>query len=257
MRLEKCQLARGEAIGFPLILSIRIDGFRDVSSRQSLPPPSGSHVFPHRFGHYGLSRSFEESVYVQNMASDDRHRRRGRRPIFIVSRFPPGFTRGGRHGAGKRAERERPERPSCSAPYRRLCRSPALCESDGSRAPLDGVGRDRRRVHLVCFCSDERKRRNANASGGRTFIDRLAAATPLADSESARDAFWKAVPVRFMRLPRHRLAERGIMRGSRFLLLDAYVHRRARRAAETAGVLVATLRVHAPYLPGFARPCTC
>ena len=85
--VSKKQLARGEAIGFPLILLILLAGFGTLVAAVAPLALGFAAVFLTGAAIYGLSRSFEISVYVTNMASMIGIGVAVDYSLFIVSRF--------------------------------------------------------------------------------------------------------------------------------------------------------------------------
>ena len=85
--ISKQQLARGEAIGFPLILLILLAAFGTVVAAVAPLALGFAAVFLTGAVIYGLSRSLEISVYVTNMASMIGIGVAVDYSLFIVSRF--------------------------------------------------------------------------------------------------------------------------------------------------------------------------
>lgn len=85
--VSKQQLARGEEIGFPLILLILLAAFGTVAAAVAPLALGFVAVFLTGAVIYGLSRSFEISVYVTNMASMIGIGVAVDYSLFIVSRF--------------------------------------------------------------------------------------------------------------------------------------------------------------------------
>ncbi|HKI92311.1 MAG TPA: MMPL family transporter [Gaiellaceae bacterium] len=85
--VSKQQLARGEEIGFPLILLILLAAFGTVAAAVAPLALGFVAVFLTGAVIYGLSRSFEVSVYVTNMASMIGIGVAVDYSLFIVSRF--------------------------------------------------------------------------------------------------------------------------------------------------------------------------
>ena len=85
--VSKHQLARGEELGFPLILLILLAGFGTVVAAVAPMALGFAAVFLSGAVIYGLSRSFEISVYVTNMASMVGIGVAVDYSLFIVSRF--------------------------------------------------------------------------------------------------------------------------------------------------------------------------
>ena len=92
--VSKRQLARGEAIGFPLILLILLAGFGTVVAAVAPMALGFAAVFLTGAAIYFLSRSFEISVYVTNMASMIGIGVAVDYSLFIVSRFRRELHRG-------------------------------------------------------------------------------------------------------------------------------------------------------------------
>jgi uncharacterized membrane protein YdfJ with MMPL/SSD domain len=85
--VSKQQLRRGESIGFPLILLILLAGFGTVAAAVAPVALGAVAVFLSGAVIYWLSRSFEISVYVTNMASMIGIGVAVDYSLFIVSRF--------------------------------------------------------------------------------------------------------------------------------------------------------------------------
>src|SRR4051812_40258839 len=85
--ISKQQLQRGESIGFPLILLILLVGFGTVVAAAAPVALGFAAVFLSGAVIYWLSRSFETSVYVTNMASMIGIGVAVDYSLFVVSRF--------------------------------------------------------------------------------------------------------------------------------------------------------------------------
>jgi RND superfamily putative drug exporter len=85
--VSKKQLARGEMLGFPLILLILLAGFGTLVAAAAPLALGFAAVFLSGAVIYGLSRSFEISIYVTNMASMIGIGVAVDYSLFIVSRF--------------------------------------------------------------------------------------------------------------------------------------------------------------------------
>jgi RND superfamily putative drug exporter len=85
--VSKQQLARGEALGFPLILLILLAGFGTLVAAVAPLALGFAAVFLSGAVIYALSRSFEISIYVTNMASMIGIGVAVDYSLFIVSRF--------------------------------------------------------------------------------------------------------------------------------------------------------------------------
>ena len=85
--MSKQQLARGEAVGFPLILLILLAAFGTVVAAVAPLALGFAAVFLSGAVIYWLSRSFEISIYVTNMASMIGIGVAVDYSLFIVSRF--------------------------------------------------------------------------------------------------------------------------------------------------------------------------
>jgi RND superfamily putative drug exporter len=92
--VSKQQLARGESIGFPLILLILLAGFGTVAAAAAPVALGAVAVFLSGAVIYWLSRSFAISVYVTNMASMIGIGVAVDYSLFIVSRFRRELHRG-------------------------------------------------------------------------------------------------------------------------------------------------------------------
>ena len=230
--VSKKQLARGEAIGFPLILLILLAGFGTLVAAVAPLALGFAAVFLTGAAIYALSRSFEISVYVTNMASMIGIGVAVDYSLFIVSRFRRELHAGADKDASARAgDVELRHRRRLQRRDRRRVARCALRDRR-ERAALDGRRRDRRRLHLRARVDHA----SARAARGRRHARRPAAPAPAVADDARRAATpsgaagrGASCAVRSQDSP----PEPGLMLVlADSVLLDADVQPRARRAAE-------------------------
>ena len=147
-QVSKRQLARGEAIGFPLILLILLAAFGTVVAAVAPLALGFAAVFVSGAVIYWLSRSFEISIYVTNMASMIGIGVAVDYSLFIVSRFRSELHEGSSTDSGARP------RPLDLGQGRRLQRRDGgglarrAVRDRRERDPLARDRRDHRRLHL-------------------------------------------------------------------------------------------------------------
>jgi len=196
--VSKHQLARGEELGFPLILLILLAGFGTVVAAVAPMALGFAAVFLSGAVIYGLSRSFEISVYVTNMASMVGIGVAVDYSLFIVSRF----RRELHEGATRDEALARAMRSSGTAV---VFSGAAVVVSLGALFAIDvnalrsmAVGA----IVVVCIAMlASITLLPAMLAAIGTRIDRLRLPLPWRTSESGSDAFWSGWARRVMRRP--------------------------------------------------------
>jgi len=196
--VSKHQLARGEELGFPLILLILLAGFGTLVAAVAPMALGFAAVFLSGAVIYGLSRSFEISVYVTNMASMVGIGVAVDYSLFIVSRF----RRELHEGATRDQALARALRSSGTAV---VFSGAAVVFSLGALFAIDvnalrsmAVGA----IVVVCIsllASITLLPALLAAVGSR--VDRLRLPLPWRTTESGSDAFWSGWARRVMRRP--------------------------------------------------------
>jgi uncharacterized membrane protein YdfJ with MMPL/SSD domain len=196
--VSKQQLAKGEELGFPLILLILLAGFGTVVAAVAPMALGFAAVFLSGAVIYGLSRSFEISVYVTNMASMVGIGVAVDYSLFIVSRF----RRELHEGATRDEALARALRSSGTAV---VFSGAAVVVSLGALFAIDvnalrsmAVGA----IVVVCIsmlASITLLPAMLAAVGAR--VDRLRLPLPWRTTESGSDAFWSGWARRVMRRP--------------------------------------------------------
>jgi uncharacterized membrane protein YdfJ with MMPL/SSD domain len=196
--VSKHQLAKGEELGFPLILLILLAGFGTVVAAVAPLALGFAAVFLSGAVIYGLSRSFEISVYVTNMASMVGIGVAVDYSLFIVSRF----RRELHEGATRDEALARALRSSGTAV---VFSGAAVVVSLGALFAIDvnalrsmAVGA----IVVVCIsmlASITLLPAMLAAVGAR--VDRLRLPLPWRTTESGSDAFWSGWARRVMRRP--------------------------------------------------------
>jgi len=251
--VSKQQLARGESLGFPLILLILLAGFGTVVAAVAPLALGFAAVFLSGAVIYALSRSFEISVYVTNMASMIGIGVAVDYSLFIVSRFRRELHEGAtRDDALARA--------LASSGTAVVFSGAAVAVSLGALFAIDvnalrsmAVGA----IVVVCIsmlASITLLPALLAAAGAR--IDRLRLPLPWRTSEDGSDAFWSGWARRVMRRP-----AAGLAAGAAFMLVLAIplvwmqtFNRGLDELPRNAEVHVATDRVHALFGPDFDAP---
>ncbi|MEP6813845.1 MAG: MMPL family transporter, partial [Actinomycetota bacterium] len=251
--VSKKQLARGEAIGFPLILLILLAGFGTLVAAVAPLALGFAAVFLTGAAIYGLSRSFEISVYVTNMASMIGIGVAVDYSLFIVSRF----RRELHAGADKAQALARAMSSSGTAVVFSgatvAVSLAALFAIDVNALRSMAVGA----IVVVCISVlASITLLPAMLAAVGTGVDRLRLPLPWRTSEAGSDAFWNGWARRVMRRP-----VMGFAVGAGFMLVLAIpflwmqtFNRGLDELPKTAEVRVATERVQALTGPGFGAP---
>jgi uncharacterized membrane protein YdfJ with MMPL/SSD domain len=251
--VSKRQLARGEAIGFPLILLILLAGFGTLVAAAAPLALGFAAVFLTGAVIYGLSRSFEISVYVTNMASMIGIGVAVDYSLFIVSRFRRELHEGATND-------EALQRALASSGTAVVFSGATVAVSLAALFAIDvnalrsmAIGA----IVVVCIsvlASTTLLPALLASFGGR--VDRFRLRLPWRTSEAGSDAFWSGWAHRVMRHPVVGLATgAGLMLALAvpFLWMQTY-NRGLDELPRTAEVRVATERVHALAGDGFGAP---
>jgi uncharacterized membrane protein YdfJ with MMPL/SSD domain len=251
--VSKRQLARGELLGFPLILLILLAGFGTLVAAAAPLALGFAAVFLSGAVIYALSRSFEISIYVTNMASMIGIGVAVDYSLFIVSRFRRELHRGAtRNEALARALRSSGTAVVFSAATVAISLA-ALFAIDVNAIRSMAVGA----IVVVCIsalASITLLPALLAAVGER--VDRLRIPLPWRTSEAGSDAFWSGWARRVMRRPVLGLAVgAGVMLVLAVPLFSMQTFNRGLdELPRTAEVHVATDRAHALAGPGFGTP---
>jgi uncharacterized membrane protein YdfJ with MMPL/SSD domain len=251
--VSKKQLAKGEAIGFPLILLILLAGFGTVVAAVAPLALGFAAVFLTGAVIYGLSRSFEVSVYVTNMSSMVGIGVAVDYSLFIVSRF----RRELHSGVDKTQALARAMASSGTAVvFSGLTVAVSLAalfaiDVNALRSMAAGA------IVVVCvsvLASITLLPAMLSAVG--TGVDRLRLPLPWRTTESGSDAFWHGWARRVMRHP-----VAGLTVGAGVMLVLAIpffwmqtFNRGLDELPRSAEVRVATDRAQALTGPGFGAP---
>jgi RND superfamily putative drug exporter len=196
--VSKHQLARGEELGFPLILLILLAGFGTVVAAVAPMALGFAAVFLSGAVIYGLSRSFEISVYVTNMASMVGIGVAVDYSLFIVSRF----RRELHEGATRDQALARAMRSSGTAV---VFSGAAVVVSLGALFAIDvNALRSMAVGAIVVVCISMLASVTllpAMLAAVGTRVDRLRLPLPWRTTESGSDAFWSGWARRVMRRP--------------------------------------------------------
>jgi uncharacterized membrane protein YdfJ with MMPL/SSD domain len=196
--VSKHQLARGEELGFPLILLILLAGFGTVVAAVAPMALGFAAVFLSGAVIYGLSRSFEISVYVTNMASMVGIGVAVDYSLFIVSRF----RRELHEGAPRDEALARALRSSGTAV---VFSGAAVVVSLGALFAIDvNALRSMAVGAIVVVCISMLASITllpAMLAAVGTRVDRLRLPLPWRTTESGSDAFWSGWARRVMRRP--------------------------------------------------------
>ena len=196
--VSKQQLARGEELGFPLILLILLAGFGTVVAAVAPMALGFAAVFLSGAVIYGLSRSFEISVYVTNMASMVGIGVAVDYSLFIVSRF----RRELHEGAARDEALARALRSSGTAV---VFSGAAVVVSLGALFAIDvNALRSMAVGAIVVVCISMLASITllpALLAAVGTRVDRLRLPLPWRTTESGSDAFWSGWARRVMRRP--------------------------------------------------------
>jgi uncharacterized membrane protein YdfJ with MMPL/SSD domain len=251
--VSKSQLARGELLGFPLILLILLAGFGTVVAAVAPLALGFVAVFLSGAVIYALSRSFEISVYVTNMASMIGIGVAVDYSLFIVSRFRRELHQG---------------KTTASALSRALSSSGTAVVFSGlavavSLAALFTIDVNALRsmalgaIVVVCLsvlASVTLLPALLSAVGAR--VDRLRLPLPWRTTEAGSDAFWSGWARRVMRRPVTGLAAgAGVMLvlSVPFFWMQTY-NRGLDELPRNAEVRLATERAQELTGPGFGAP---
>ena len=195
--VSKSQLAHGELLGFPLILLILLAGFGTVVAAVAPLALGFVAVFLSGAVIYALSRSFEISVYVTNMASMIGIGVAVDYSLFIVSRFRRELHQGKTTGCALTRAVELRHGGRLQRAGRRRLAGRALHDRR-ERPALHGARCNRRGLPLGAGLDHAAPR---PALGRRTARRPAAAPAALANDEAGSDAFWSGWARRVMRRP--------------------------------------------------------
>ena len=251
--VSKHQLARGEELGFPLILLILLAGFGTVVAAVAPMALGFAAVFLSGAVIYGLSRSFEISVYVTNMASMVGIGVAVDYSLFIVSRF----RRELHEGATRDEALARALRSSGTAV---VFSGAAVVVSLGALFAVDvNALRSMAVGAIVVVCISMLASITllpAMLAAVGTRVDRLRLPLPWRTTESGSDAFWSGWARRVMRRP-----VAGFAAGAAFMLVLAIpffwmqtFNRGLDELPANAEVRVATEQAQRLVGPGFGAP---
>jgi uncharacterized membrane protein YdfJ with MMPL/SSD domain len=196
--VSKRQLARGEAIGFPLILLILLAGFGTVVAAVAPMALGFAAVFLTGAAIYFLSRSFEISVYVTNMASMIGIGVAVDYSLFIVSRFRRELHRGATTDDALRRAMSSSGTAVLFSGATVAVSLAALFAIDVNALRSMAVGA----IVVVCIsvlASTTLLPALLAATGSK--IDRLRLPLPWRTTEAGSDAFWSGWARRVMRHP--------------------------------------------------------
>jgi RND superfamily putative drug exporter len=251
--VSKQQLARGEELGFPLILLILLAGFGTVVAAVAPMALGFAAVFLSGAVIYGLSRSFEISVYVTNMASMVGIGVAVDYSLFIVSRF----RRELHEGATQDQALARALRSSGTAV---IFSGAAVVVSLGALFAIDvNALRSMAVGAIVVVCISMLASITllpAMLAAAGTRVDRLRLPLPWRTTESGSDAFWSGWARRVMRRPLTGLAVgAGVMLtlAVPFLWMQTF-NRGLDELPANAEVRVATQQAQRLVGPGFGAP---
>jgi RND superfamily putative drug exporter len=251
--VSKHQLARGEELGFPLILLILLAGFGTVVAAVAPMALGFAAVFLSGAVIYGLSRSFEISVYVTNMASMVGIGVAVDYSLFIVSRF----RRELHEGATREQALARALRSSGTAV---VFSGAAVVVSLGALFAIDvNALRSMAIGAIVVVCISMLASITllpALLAAVGTRVDRLRLPLPWRTTESGSDAFWSGWARRVMRRP-----VTGFVLGAGVMLVLAIpffwmqtFNRGLDELPANAEVRVATEQAQRIVGPGFGAP---
>jgi uncharacterized membrane protein YdfJ with MMPL/SSD domain len=251
--VSKQQLARGEAIGFPLILLILLAAFGTVVAAVAPLALGFAAVFLTGAVIYGLSRSLEISVYVTNMASMIGIGVAVDYSLFIVSRF-----RRELHAGATRDEAL--ERAMSSSGTAVLFSGATVAASLAALYSIDvNALRSMATGAIVVVCISVLASMTllpAMLAGVGSRIDRLRLPLPWRTSEAGSDAFWSGWARRVMRRPLAGLTVgAGVMLvlAIPFFWMQTY-NRGLDELPRNAEVRVATVQAQKLTGPGFGAP---
>ena len=251
--VSKRQLARGEAIGFPLILLILLAGFGTVVAAVAPMALGFAAVFLTGAAIYFLSRSFEISVYVTNMASMIGIGVAVDYSLFIVSRFRRELHRGATTDDALRRAMSSSGTAVLFSGATVAVSLAALFAIDVNALRSMAVGA----IVVVCIsvlASTTLLPALLAATGSK--IDRLRLPLPWRTTEAGSDAFWSGWARRVMRHP-----VAGFSIGAGFMLVLAIpffwmqtFNRGLDELPRGAEVRAATERAQALTGPGLGTP---
>ena len=251
--VSKRQLAHGELLGFPLILLILLAGFGTVVA--AVAPLALGFVAVILSGSviYGLSRSFEISVYVTNMASMIGIGVAVDYSLFIVSRFRRELHRGMSTGAALGRAMSSSGTAVVFSGLTVAVSLAALFTIDVNALRSMAVGA----IVVVCISVlASVTLLPALLSAAGTRVDRLRLPLPWRTTEAGSDAFWGGWAKRVMRRP-----VAGFAAGAAVMLVLAVpffwmqtYNRGLDELPHGAEVRVATERAHELTGPGFGAP---
>ncbi len=251
--VSKQQLARGELIGFPLILLILLAGFGTVVAAVAPLALGFAAVFLTGAVIYGVSRSFPISVYVTNMASMIGIGVAVDYSLFIVSRFRRELHEGASSDAALRRAMSSSGTAVLFSGATVAISLAALFAIDVNALRSMAVGA----IVVVCIsvlASTTLLPALLATAGSR--VDRLRLPLPWRTSESGSDAFWSGWARRVMRHP-----VAGLAAGAGFMLVLAVpflwmqtFNRGLDELPHGSEVRVATERVRQLAGPGFGAP---
>jgi uncharacterized membrane protein YdfJ with MMPL/SSD domain len=251
--VSKKQLARGEALGFPLILLILLAGFGTLVAAAAPLALGFAAVFLSGAVIYALSRSFEISIYVTNMASMIGIGVAVDYSLFIVSRF----RRELHEGASPDQALERAMTSSGTAV---VFSGAAVAVSLAALFAIDvNALRSMAVGAIVVVCISMLASITllpALLAAAGTRVDRLRIPLPWRTTEAGSDAFWSGWARRVMRRP-----VTGLVAGAGVMLLLSIpffwmqtFNRGLDELPRGAEVRVATERAQAIAGTGFGAP---
>src|SRR5262249_41516360 len=251
--VSKHQRARGEEVGFPLILLILLAGFGTVVAAVAPMALGFAAVFLSGAVIYGLSRAFEISVYVTNMASMVGIGVAVDYSLFIVSRF----RRELHEGATREEALSRALRSSGTAV---VFSGAAVVVSLGALFAIDVNALRSMAVGAIVVVGIAMLASitllPAMLASIGTHIDRFRLPLPWRTSESGSDVFWSGWARRVMRRPVAGLAlGAGVMLvlAIPFLWMQTF-NRGLDELPPSAQVRVAAEQAQRRVGPGFGAP---
>jgi RND superfamily putative drug exporter len=251
--VSKQQLARGEVLGFPLILLILLAAFGTVVAAVAPLALGFAAVFLSGAVIYLLSRSFEISVYVTNMASMIGIGVAVDYSLFIVSRFRRELHEGKSRDAALRTAMSSSGTAVVFSGLAVAVSLGALFAIDVNALRSMAVGA----IVVVCISMlASITLLPALLAAAGTRVDRLRLPLPWRTSEDGSDAFWNGWARRVMRRP-----VTGFAAGAAFMLVLAVpflwmqtFNRGLDELPPNAEVRVATEQVQRLVGPGYASP---